>query len=375
MKIFFLIVFVGTVLSTNAQTVNIPDQNFKNALLNHIPVIDTNADGEIQVSEAQAVTAINVQGKGIQDLTGIEAFVNITHLYCSNNLLTTLDLSQNTLLEYLYCSDNQLVSLNVSQCTELLNLFCGFNSLTSLDVSQNTELRELGVSNNQLTNLDVTQNTKLNYLLCISNQLTNLDLSKNLIIQDIDCTDNQLISLDISHNTNLWYLACAHNNITSIDLTQNTGLAIFAGQNNNLTSLDVRNGNNSIIQLFDTQQNPNLKCIFVEDATWSNNQQHWTPDPASTYVETQAQCDALGVTGLSSTQIQLYPNPVNNRFYITGTKSIPLQNIAVYDVLGNLIKTFPGELPGYDVSGLQKGVYFVKISNGEKSLNFKILKK
>jgi len=69
-------------LVLNAQNVNIPDANFKNALLTHQPTIDTNSDGEIQVSEAEDYTGtISCLMKGIIDLTGIEAFVNITKLY------------------------------------------------------------------------------------------------------------------------------------------------------------------------------------------------------------------------------------------------------------------------------------------------------
>src|SRR5690606_17346721 len=87
---FFILSFFSNFLF--AQNVNIPDANFKNALLAHDPVIDTNSDGEIQVTEAEAITgALNVGSKSISDLTGIEAFVNLTELYCQDNLLTHLN--------------------------------------------------------------------------------------------------------------------------------------------------------------------------------------------------------------------------------------------------------------------------------------------
>ncbi|MBK8846086.1 MAG: hypothetical protein IPO27_05700 [Bacteroidetes bacterium] len=59
-----------------------------NSLANN--AINTNADGEIpMLSEAAAYTGtINIANLGISDLTGIEAFVNLTNLDCSNNLLT-----------------------------------------------------------------------------------------------------------------------------------------------------------------------------------------------------------------------------------------------------------------------------------------------
>jgi hypothetical protein len=53
----------------------------------------------------------------------------------------------------------------------------------------------------------------------------------------------------------------------------------------------VRNGNNFIIDGFDTTANPNLTCIYVDDTDYSNA--NWTNiDPASTFVENEAECEA-----------------------------------------------------------------------------------
>jgi Leucine-rich repeat (LRR) protein len=96
-----------------AQNVSIPDANFKNYLVNNT-LINTNGDNEIQVSEATSFTqSVYCPSLGITDLTGIEAFTNITELYCGFNQLTSLDVSQNTALVYLYCYSNQLTCLNV----------------------------------------------------------------------------------------------------------------------------------------------------------------------------------------------------------------------------------------------------------------------
>ena len=96
-----------------AQNVSIPDANFKTYLINNT-LINTNGDNEIQVSEATSYTqSVYCPSLGITDLTGIEAFTNITELYCGFNQLTSLDVSQNTALVYLYCYSNQLTCLNV----------------------------------------------------------------------------------------------------------------------------------------------------------------------------------------------------------------------------------------------------------------------
>lgn len=140
-----LLLLILTTSYLNAQIVNIPDPNFKSRLLNYIAFggvkIDTNNDGEIQFTEAAAITELivgdgNFVDNKITDMTGIEAFIHITSLDCIVNEIGTLDLSQNTALEVLKCYDNQLTSLNVSQCPNLKILRCRDNNLTSLNVTK-----------------------------------------------------------------------------------------------------------------------------------------------------------------------------------------------------------------------------------------------
>lgn len=135
----FLLLFTCGFL--NAQIVNIPDANFKNALIEE--GVDTNGDGEIQVSEAETVVNLNVSFKGIQSMEGIQSFVNLEELYCNNNQLTSLDISQNVNLQVLICADNQLSNLDVTQNINLKSLLCWDNPLGSIDVSQNLNLEGL----------------------------------------------------------------------------------------------------------------------------------------------------------------------------------------------------------------------------------------
>ena len=54
------------------------------------------------------MTSINVSGKSIADLTGIQHFTALTELYCQDNQLTALDLSANTALTTLHCYSNSI---------------------------------------------------------------------------------------------------------------------------------------------------------------------------------------------------------------------------------------------------------------------------
>lgn len=118
-----------------AQNVNIPDINFKNYLLNNT-AINTNSDSEISVAEAQAFTGtISATSLGITDLTGIEAFVNITTLEVYSNILTSLDVSNNTSLTRLHCANNQITKIDVSNILTLNQIHCQNNQLVELNLA------------------------------------------------------------------------------------------------------------------------------------------------------------------------------------------------------------------------------------------------
>ena len=144
---------------------NFPDANFRTV----VKKFDTNQDSSLSDTEIAAVKKINCSNKGITNLKGIEYF---------------------TSLNILWCTDNQLTALDVSENTALTKLNCCFNKLTSLDVSKNTALTELNCSINKLTALDVSKNTALTELYCNDNQLTSLDLSNTNIMNDPNCGNN-----------------------------------------------------------------------------------------------------------------------------------------------------------------------------------------
>jgi uncharacterized repeat protein (TIGR01451 family) len=241
MKHLLLTLTLLTSFFASAQIVNIPDANFKNALLNYNPPIDTNGDGEIQVSEAEAVNELILYDKNIADLTGIEAFINISWLDCRKNLLTELDVSQNINLTYLDVSFNLLTSLDVTNNPQLTRLNCAKNQLTTLDTSQNINLEVFYCYANLLTSLDVSQNTLLNWFFCYENQLTSLDISQNGELEFLFAYTNQLTNIDVSNNINLIDLNVCQNQLTSIDVSQLSNLEILACYTNEITVLDILN--------------------------------------------------------------------------------------------------------------------------------------
>ena len=249
-KGLLILIISATIGIVHAQNVNIPDAIFKAVLVGN-SAINTNGDAEIQVSEAAAFGGtIFCASLGISDLTGIEAFTALTVLNCSSNLITSLDVSQNTALTSLNCAGDGYAQ----------------GQITSLDVSLNTALTEFYCFENQIDSLNISQNTALITLWCYENQLDSLNVSQNPALTTLWCSNNQLSSLNLSQNNSLGDLNCAFNQ---------------------LTYLDVANGNNTNMSNFYANNNPNLFCVDVDDVAWSTN--NWTNIGVQTYFSTNCQ--------------------------------------------------------------------------------------
>jgi Leucine-rich repeat (LRR) protein len=244
---------------TQAQDVNIPDANFKNALLgastengiaysNGLKVkVDQNADGEIQEIEAQAIDSLDVGPDiffipfEIANLTGVESFVNLKSLNCSGNLLTNLDVSSLPLLQKLVASDNQITAINISGLTALTDLEFVNNQITSIDLSTNMNLINLNLLNNILSTIDLTGLVNLKKLNVGYNQLSSINLTNVTGLEELDVDDNNLTNLDLSGFNSLKLLNCARNNIPAIDFSNLVSLEFLSYGGSGLDSLDVSN--------------------------------------------------------------------------------------------------------------------------------------
>ena len=297
----------------------IPDDNFEQALIDL--EYDDVLDDYVQIPNIAELVFIDLSGKGIIDLTGIEHFTNLQTLYVNSTQLESLDISFNTALVNLRCQENQLSSLEVNNNTQLQSLACQSNQVSALDLSQNpflvnleahenllssidlssnvnlqsvnlnhNNLSEIDVSmlpnlglfrigDNQLSTLDVTNNAVLYFLDCYHNQLSDLDLTNNIALTELRCQENQLSSLEVNNNTQLQSLACQSNQIPSLDLSQNTSLQNIEAHENQLIYFDLRNGVDPLSVSLKATNNPELFVIFTLDTASANAA--WTYDNGS----------------------------------------------------------------------------------------------
>ena len=302
----YFLFFLFSTSQVYSQTTSIPDVNFEQALIDNGMDSDGVINGMILTADVQSRTILNVRDKNISDLTGIESFTSLTSLNVGENNLMTLDLSSNT---------------------NLMNLFCYTNNLIELDLSNNLDLKVVNCSENLLESIDISLNTQLEGFYCALNQLDNLDVSTNNLLDKFWCYDNNLTTLNIKNNAN--------------------GL------------LSGTFGNAIIYSKFRAGTNPNLTCIFVDNAIDANNfdgdYMDWEVDNATTFVEEEAECNLLSNDNFELSLFSAYPNPFIDDLTITSTNKI--LKLELYDSHGRLV----AQDNAINFSDLSSGIYLLKL--------------
>ena len=149
-KLLIIVLLIASGLA-QAQIIDIPDVNFKNALLapadvvhdidgNDI-VLDANNDGEIQVSETASVEWLSISGFNISSLEGIEYFTNLRRLDCANNSITAIDLTALVNLEFINCTACPVTELDFSASPNLTDFKAdNCSALTYINMKNGTIL-------------------------------------------------------------------------------------------------------------------------------------------------------------------------------------------------------------------------------------------
>ena len=249
------------------QGIKFKDVAFNKFLIDHF---DTDGNKEISEDEAAAITEIEVCTDDIYSMDGLEHFVNLTKLTCMGSfseeygeninygILSELDISKNTQLEFLSCGYNQLESLDVSNNKKLKILRLQWNNVTSIDVSNNTLLEELVCRYCRITTpLDFSSNPKLIEIDCQGsvgyNRFKSINVSQCPALLVINCNSVGLDTLDVSHNPHLEWLGCVGSGFTTLDLSANHHLKFFGAELNSLSELDLT-------------QNPEMEYLYIKDS-------------------------------------------------------------------------------------------------------------
>ncbi len=421
-KLYFSSLFICISIISFGQIVNIPDANFKSRLVNTncakltspawLTDVDTNNDGQIQLTEAQNVLELDVStnefnsSNDIFSMEGIASFSNLTKLACNGNNFTTLDVSMLPSLVDLNCDHSYLNSLNVAGLTNLEILWCSFNSLTAINLSGLTNLKTFYCVVNSITTLDVSDSLLLINFQCEQNQISSLILGNKPELKSLLCNNNPITTINPQLFPNIEWLICNNTLISSIDLqglnslyslelnatllseidcSQTPNLnKLYCSYNPNLTSINVRNGilsfgDPDLLDFpFRFDNLPNIASICMDDGEQNNLINTLYNSNENVQVFGGPNCDVLlnANTNIIENPIVLYPNPVTDLITIKKNNTTEIEFIAIYNPLGQLVKTLAESevttSSSIDVSTLKTGTYFMEITstNGKTTKKF-----
>lgn len=262
---FVSIIFFLLQTALKAQITSIPDTNFEQSLIDQGIDSDGELNGSVATADIAQVISLDVSNKNIANLTGIQDFEQLQVLHCQNNLLTSLNMTENTELEVLDCSSNELSGLPVSSNSKLKSLKCSHNKITEIKVSDNPNLETLSIDNNLITTLNVKSNAGLLALDCSHNQLVVLNVSDNWYLNYLDFSFNHIDLISLVNNSNLEYLSVSSNPLTTLNIISQGKLKTMHMVNNDLLPL-IYFDNNRNLEYVSCHDNDILSTIKVKGA-------------------------------------------------------------------------------------------------------------
>ncbi|WP_075341543.1 matrixin family metalloprotease [Tenacibaculum agarivorans] len=209
----------------------IPDSNFE-LELETLGYDDISGDGQVPTALIENVTILNLVVYPISNLAGIEGFAALENLRLTEQTIDTVNLTANTQLKSIFISDS---------------------SIGTIDISNNPLIEEINATNNGI----------------------------NAIVLPADLS-------------NLTEVSLTFNNLESLDLSAATALDDLFVNDNNLNYLNIKNGNNQNMGGYNTQNNPNLTCVLVDDAVYATT--NFTAVDAHTSFREISCCDPIPTT-------------------------------------------------------------------------------
>lgn len=389
-KLYFLFIFF-ILCSLQSQVINFPDANLKAKLLeadvnNDIAdhtKLDTNQNGEIEVAEAQAFWGfLNISNSSISDLTGLSYF-SFSGFDCSNNLLTSLNGLNQQSLEFLKCDHNQLTELSITTST-IVDIICSHNQLESLDLSmlpvtytteiQNNNISEfqppiyvgyLNIRNNNFNGFTVPSFTSLASVFLFGNNPSDALFYSNpwRMPMELRYTSDSATLVDLSNvpmaeyelnNTQPSFSFANCNSLETIKLNNSliSGSATYGG-------IDIQNCNNL-----------HLICADVDEVNYFNQRLGELGLNGQVVISSECQ---LSNSSFETQEIVLFPNPVETIVNIKLPNSIIINEISVYNTIGQLLLKSTNS-SSIDVSSLTIGNYLLKIHSDNQVFVEKFIK-
>ncbi|WP_397447563.1 hypothetical protein [Polaribacter sp. R77954] len=267
---FCIILLIGITVSCSSDSnnleepdnyLNIPDENFEAILIEKGIDSDGIVNQQMLKSDAEKVTKLSLNGANINTLDGIEAFVNLKRLEADANNLTTLDVSNNVLLDTISLTSNRLIEIEgLEKAQNLTWLSLSWNYFTEFTLD-NDNVKNFLIDHNDLTSLEIAHASKLESAVLNLNQISDLDFSNSPLLKVLVFSANKVQTINLENNVNLEYIYGSSNLLTQFDISNLPNLIdVRVDRNPTLTCIKIANGQDIPNLTLSSNQTTNVDC-------------------------------------------------------------------------------------------------------------------
>ncbi len=305
----------------NFQSFNLP------SLINLETLIVSNSFSNLVSTNFELGSNVNLKKLSISNNTpslDLSSNINLVELSVFSTNLETLNLSNLTKLKRLtYLGKSPTIDL--SDCVNLLSLVCYGNSETTYFPDENL-----------LTSIDLSNQTKLVYLSIYGNKLQTIDLSSCTNLETVDLSNNDLTALNVSNSDYIKLLYCAGNNITSLDVNNLFNLQTLYCANNQLISLSTKNGIIEQYIDFSGNLDLNSVCSDENEVVYMQNQCYLNGNDEVVVTSNCDSSTSLATNAFDEEMsMKLYPNPASSSISISC--KFKINKVEVFDMNGRIV--------------------------------------
>ena len=264
--LFFLSTTASAAEDTDV-TAYFRDENLKNAILEIIREVEgDDSKNNITLSDIDKITAdelpsgkqLNLAGKDISDLSGLQLFANkgIEWIYLDWNNISNMSILESfSSLTKISASSNKITDLSFLQdLKNLQNINFSNNNITNIDSLKNlTNLKYVYLDNNQIENISAFANlNNIKEISIAGNKITDAGVLTNLVsVENIDISRNNITSIsNFNMNTIIKKINLNYNQLVSLQGIENIiNLETLSASNNKIADISYLQGLSKLYNL------------------------------------------------------------------------------------------------------------------------------
>ena len=200
-RFIILIILLFTQIVSAQKGISFKDGNLKSVLLES--GYDFNKSGEIEVSEIDTVTKLNISKRNISRLDDLIYFKNLKELDANTNQIKNLNVFFNNLvIEEIYIGENLLgKKLILKNLKNLKGLYAFRNSIEEIDLYGTDSIEYMYLQENLFEKVEFKNLSKLKSLQLAENKnLKSINVNSNAELVQLYLTDTAILKLDITGN-------------------------------------------------------------------------------------------------------------------------------------------------------------------------------